>query len=143
MEPTRFRLPILVAAAFALLPLGEAAACSCAPRHVPSAAEMRQLAPVIFTGLARASRMVGAREIETTFEVTEAFQGTAVGQRLIVRHDAPKPGSCGVGFTVGETQTLAAHPAEAKNVFTTSLCSVWMFAAEDGEKLIEGLRRRP
>lgn len=136
------RLSLALAAVLALASGGAALACSCAPKHIPGAAEMRKLAPVIFTGVARASRMIDATAIETTFEVTEAFQGVAAGERVVVSHPAPKPGSCGVGFTVGETHTLGAHRGAGGRGLSANLCTLWMFIADDDGKLIGALRRR-
>jgi hypothetical protein len=110
-------------------------------KTIPSAEQMRNLAPVIFTGIARATRMVGTKEVETTFEVTEAFQGTAVGRRVVVRHQVASPGYCGVAFSVGETHTLAAQRLNSKSVLAANLCTIWMFTVEGGEQLIEQLRQ--
>jgi len=123
------------------LPAGEAAACSCSPKYIPSAEQMRKMAPVIFTGIARSSRTIGNDQMETRFEVTEVFQGVTVGQRVLVRHQRAARGTCGVDFPVGEKHTLSAAISGDDNFHTSNLCRVWMFNVPGGEKLIEQLRR--
>jgi hypothetical protein len=137
----RFSLLAMTIVGCVTLQASDAAACSCSPKSIPGGDHMRSLTPVIFTGIARAARMVGDKEVETTFEVTEAFQGTIVGRRVVVRHQVASPGSCGVAFSVGGTHTLAAQSSNSTSVLSANLCTVWMFTVEGGEQLIDQLRR--
>lgn len=128
---------LLVLAAFA----SPALACSCARN--PTAQGILASATIVFTGVVeRSATPDGRRMAVTTFKVTESFKGAQPGASVQISHFNGPSATCGVEFEPGETHTLAAYETTTPALYSTNLCSAWMFMPHVGlsERLIGEMR---
>ena len=133
---------LLAATSLALAALASPAlACSCARN--PTAQGIVASNVVVFTGVVEKSTTPAGRKMTvTTFKVTESFKGTQAGATMQVSHYSGPSATCGVEFAAGESYTLAAYATDKPDLFSTNLCSTWMFLPHVGlsERLSKEMR---